>query len=325
MEEPVVQADNVQANPEQKTQDNLAVYQLIEKSRFMIHAKEADLDKIVPLYKTDFPILTPMDYGKIYNFSSAEQGQSASILKNTPESKMVDSEKWAQIYDLYKGIIEKINAGLETSDNDRFVEGSYTLALSNRLIIADSHILNQYPAPISMDEAQDFSGAAYYLFVAANAQHDYLVQAERYIREYTASPNHSLDQKLNVLSKLSKENIVSSAVAYRQKQMEEWQKQSYSTKDINEKGKAFFLSNPEHDKVWKEYKKFLDQINQQIVHDEYDSLPSRISKAQYHGLSNIDQAKYMPEQHDNYRSKAYYTKRPIAEVISMSMDGKKKK
>ena len=153
-----------------KVQENLATYRVIEKSRFMIAAKAVDLDQIVPITKTDFPVITKMDFGQQFDFRAVENSalMSGSTLTSTysEEAKMTPAEKRAKIYDLYKELITKLNESIESTDKTRFAEASSELAAFNRFIISDSRVVNQYPESDGSDVTKDVSGPAYLLFVA---------------------------------------------------------------------------------------------------------------------------------------------------------------
>lgn len=310
----------------EKVQENLATYRVIEKSRFMIAAKAVDLDQIVPITKTDFPVITKMDFGQQFDFRAVENSalMSGSTLTSTysEEAKMTPAEKRAKIYDLYKELITKLNESIESTDKTRFAEASSELAAFNRFIISDSCVVNQYPESDGSDVTKDVSGPAYLLFVASNARHDYLIQAEEYIREYTASPNHTLTQKIAVLKALIDKDISKDADAYMKSQVDAWGSKSYSTKELDKQAKVMLLNHPDKDAIGQEYHKFVEETNKAIVKQEYDILPSRITKAQYKALSNLDQMKYAPEQHDNYRSHDHYVKKDLSSLTAQKFSQK---
>lgn len=317
--------NNVEEKKEDEVADNLATYKVIEKSRFMIAAKAADLDQIVPITKSDFPIITKMDYGQMFDFRKAENEalmNGSPLAQSTGIGFKTPAEKRAEIYDSYKTLITNLNETIAATDAGRFDEAKSNLARFNRYIISDSRIINQYPEPVTMTADEDFSGPAYLIFVAAETRHDYLIQAEDYIREYTASPNHTLDQKIVVLKALTEANVSKAAEDYMDKQVEEWTTKSYSTKDLDRKAKAMFLNHPDKDAIGKEYKEFVKDVNDAITAQEYDELPERITRAQYKALSNLDQMKYQPEEHDNYRSKKTYTKKGLSSLTSAKFSQK---
>ena len=82
------------------------------------------------------------------------------------------------------------------------------------------------------------------------------------------------------------------------------------------------LNHPDKDAIGQEYHKFVEETNKAIVKQEYDILPSRITKAQYKALSNLDQMKYAPEQHDNYRSRDHYVKKDLASLTTQKFSQK---
>lgn len=311
---------------EEKEQDNLSTYKLIQKSRFMMHATEKDLDSIVAPHKSDIPILTTIDYGKEFGINNVESEAvvNADSIAGLSAKKISDTEKRAQIYESYKEVMTRINSILEATDSSRFSPAENQLATYNRLIIPNGYVINQYPAPASLDPSEDMNGAAYLLFVAYNAEHDYLIQASQYIREYVASPNHSLDQKVAVLNALKTADIEKSAQAFMNTKVDLWKEKSWSTKNVNQLGKSLLLNHPQKEEVAKAYAKFITETNKQIEKTEYSSLPEKITKRQYRELSNLDQMKYTPEQHNDYRSKDHYVKRSLSELITQKFSKKAK-
>lgn len=311
---------------EEKEQDNLFTYKLIQKSRFMMHATEKDFDSIVSPHKSDIPILTAINYGKEFGISNVESEAviKADSIAGLSAKKISDTEKRAQIYESYKEVITKVNSILEATDSSRFTPAENQLATYNRLIIPNGCVINQYPAPTSLDPSEDMNGAAYLLFVAYNAEHDYLIQASQYIREYVASPNHSLDQKVAVLNALKTADIEKSAQAFMNTKVDQWKEKSWSTKNVNQLGKSLLLNHPQKEEVAKAYAKFITETNKQIEKTEYSSLPEKITKKQYRELSNLDQMKYTPEQHNDYRSKDHYVKRSLSELSKQKFSKKSK-
>jgi hypothetical protein len=317
--------DTAQEGDKQE-KDNLSTYKLVQKSRFIIHAAEKDLDNIAAVHKSDIPILSEIDFGKEFGFSDIEKNSvpNPDSIAALSAKKVSDTEKRVQIYDSYKEVITKINGILDSTDSSRFNPAKNQLAIYNRLIIPDGCVVNQYPVPVSLSVTEDMNGAAYLLFIAYNAEHDYLIQAEQYIREYVASPNHSLDQKVAVLNALKKADIGNLAKEFKDSKVKQWKEKSWSTKNVNQLAKTMLLNNPKKDEIGKAYAKFLTETNKQIENDEYSGLPDRITRAQYRELSNLDQMKYSPEKHETYRSKDHYMKRPLSELTTEKFSKKAK-
>lgn len=311
--------DNTKSEEEElkeKVAENLATYRVIEKSRFMIAAKEADLDKIAPLHEPDIPVVTKMDFGALFDFASAEKKAEAMNggllpLGASKDAKMTQAEKRAETYDLYKEVITQLNTELEANEKTRFDKPAQELASLNRYIISSPMAINQYAE--TTDEG--ISGTAYKLFVAANTEQDYLVQAERYIREYVASPNHSAAQKLAVLRALKEADVVKDAKEASDKKLKEWEGGNYSTAKLDKEAASEFSDMEGKEEVGKAYVSFVKEANKAIVQREYDGMPERITRAQYAALSDIDKMKYKPEEHEKYKSKDHYVKLGLSEIV----------
>ena len=226
----------------------------------------------------------------------------------------IQKEKEEIIKKKYQEIINELKqkAELEKQQaNETFMQKATEM---NKFFIHDNKVISQY----SLDENNE-NLSVFLTYEGVLSGYKFYIASQELLADYVANPNIGLDEKVSVM-----ENI--SIPFYEKKQGEFVELKKEKVQDIkNQKemekiGREHFSKLSETEK--KEFLEMLENVNKNIIANEFENLPDKITKEQYKALSNIDKFKYVPELKGHYKDKNSYVKNKQDIVMNLVVSKK---
>lgn len=252
---------------------------------------------------------------------------------NMPEEyeSMTSYEKQELLVNLYAQVSVALQQKIKTEVSyDDFLKDAVD---NNRTIKPTQKVLNQYDVdkefegkvdaagqPI-FDNNQniqfgDVDGALYLRYKQNDSERMFLKEYDNFIKKQVTNLSYSVDQKLTMLTYLSKnidevDKLAKEFASSKKKSFDELAQKS--AESFAKQGLEEYSKLSDEDKI--AYNRVIIKINQEIIQKEYNSLPETINRKQYKALSNLDKYKYAPKKENGFVDRSVYTKNPLELVL----------
>ena len=272
--------------------------------------------------------------------SGMEQYMSLSteMLNNTPAKylDMTTPEKRRAMSELYSKLTDTVKSKAQTelaSAKQQFTKDAIT---NNRVIKPTQKVINQYDYDADLLELTDekgnplidtnqkdtvnpnydkIDGYLYLKYKSTLANAKFFNAYKDFVSQTVCSNAYSLDQKISFLEFLIKDDsiITNSAHLYK-KSIDDFIANNAQKHDVlNNQGLSEYNTIDNADKM--AYYELVKTINNGIINNEFNELPSVITNKQYKALSNIDKYKYAPTREGHFVDKSKYTKNELDLVM----------